>query len=272
MSLPDRGAQAPLRPARSARPFAAPRTIFALMLREMSTRYGTTPGGYIWAIAEPVGMIAVLSIAFSLLLRSPSLGDSFILFYATAYLPFSLFRSVSNTVMNALNFSKPLLKFPAVSWMDAILARMLLNSLSGILISYVLMAAILWLTGSRTVLDMVPILTAYGLAVLLGLGIGSFNCALIGIFPAWAQIWAIISRPLLILSAILYIVEEMPYTTREILAYNPLSHISGLARAGFYPIYTPQYLDLVYVTLWALIPMLIGFILLRRYHRDILYR
>ena len=33
------------------------RAVAALVLREMSTRYGRTPGGYLWAILEPLGMI-----------------------------------------------------------------------------------------------------------------------------------------------------------------------------------------------------------------------
>ena len=32
------------------------------MLREMGSTYGRSPGGYLWVIAEPIGVIAVLSI------------------------------------------------------------------------------------------------------------------------------------------------------------------------------------------------------------------
>ena len=53
------------------------------------------PGGYVWAVLEPLGMIAFLSMAFALVMRSPSLGNSFILFYATAYMPYSLYNKVS---------------------------------------------------------------------------------------------------------------------------------------------------------------------------------
>ena len=34
----------------SPRRFATARTIMALILREMSTRYGRTPGGYLWTV------------------------------------------------------------------------------------------------------------------------------------------------------------------------------------------------------------------------------
>ena len=41
--------------AKAGRSFASLRSILALMLREMSTRYGRTPGGYIWAIVNRDG-------------------------------------------------------------------------------------------------------------------------------------------------------------------------------------------------------------------------
>src|SRR5690554_1518437 len=99
--------------------FRTGRTVFALMLREMSTRYGRSLGGYIWAILEPLGGVFVLALAFSMLLRTPSLGNSFILFYATGFVPFTLYQNISNTVARALIFSKTLMQYPAVTWADA---------------------------------------------------------------------------------------------------------------------------------------------------------
>lgn len=67
--LPAHPASAPRRV--KTREFPTFRTVMALVLREMSSRYGRSPGGYIWAVLEPVGTILILSIAFSFMLRSP---------------------------------------------------------------------------------------------------------------------------------------------------------------------------------------------------------
>jgi hypothetical protein len=65
----------PLRrsPAPNRRPrfLASFRTITALILREMATTYGRSPGGYLWAVLEPVAGVALLSLVFSLALRNP---------------------------------------------------------------------------------------------------------------------------------------------------------------------------------------------------------
>ena len=49
----------PLTP-RAPRRFATVRTSVALMLREMVTTYGRSPGGYIWAVVEPVAAATAL--------------------------------------------------------------------------------------------------------------------------------------------------------------------------------------------------------------------
>ncbi len=266
-------ARAALPPAEAGtRRFASIRTITALILREMSTRYGRTPGGYLWGIVEPMAAILILSVAFSLVMRAPALGTSFLLFYATGYLPFSLFLTLSNTIGRAINFSRPLLKYPAVTWVDAVLARFLLNSLTGILIAALLLSGILLIIDGRAVLDFPPIVIAMATAMLLGLGVGVLNCALSGLFPIWEVIWSIITRPLFLASGVIFLYDNLPPLARDILWYNPLIHVIGRMRTGFYSTYSAPQVNEIYVLSVALICLVLGLILLGRYHRDILNR
>ena len=256
----------------SNRRLAGARVVVALVLREMSTRYGRTPGGYLWGIIEPLAAIMVLSVAFSLVMRTPSLGTSFLLFYSTGYLPFNLYQTLSMTISKAITFSKPLLKYPAVTWVDAITARFLLNSLTGILITVLLLGGILAVIDNRTVLDFPRIVSGMGLAMFLGLSIGVLNCALSGLYPLWEMVWAIITRPLFLASGVIFLYDTMPPLARDILWYNPLIHVIGRMRTGFYPTYTAPYINEVYVLSVALICLVLGLILLGRFHRDILNR
>ena len=127
-------ADAPIPPLSAPRPYhPAPalvpkkqgsrlRTITALILREMQARYGNSPGGYVWAVLDPVGKLMIMSFLFSFVIRSPSLGNSFILFYATGLLPFALFSAISGATTQSLNYSRALLTYPVVMWLDAIFA------------------------------------------------------------------------------------------------------------------------------------------------------
>ena len=265
----------PLQPAKRplgvrTRSFPTSRTILALILREMSTRYGQSPGGYLWAVLEPLGAILILALGFSLLIRHPSLGTSFILFYATGFLPFSVYQNVQNAVSRALNFSRPLLMYPTVTWLDALIARAALNILTGVMVSYLLLAGILVLGRSNAVLDIGPVILAMAMTALLGIGIGAMNCLLIGMFPAWEVIWSIISRPLFLASGILFVYEDLPRTIQDYLWYNPLLHIVGEMRRGFYPMYSPEYVSPAYVILVSVGLLAFSLVLLRRYYADIL--
>ncbi|MDR6267640.1 ABC transporter permease [Roseobacter sp. N2S] len=257
---------APLR----ARRFKTPRTVVALMLREMSTTYGRTPGGYFWAVMEPVAAITLLTFVFSAALRHPSLGTNFALFYATAMLPFQLYMQLSNKISMSLKFSRPLLRYPGVRYSDAIVARFLLNALTHLTISYLLFALILMLYRIETILDLPTILAAFGLAALLGLGVGCLNCYLITRFPMWGTLWNIITAPMFILSCIFFVLEDIPQQFRDILWFNPVVHITGLMRRGFYPTYDASYVSIPYVLCFGLITLALGLLLLNRYHRDLL--
>jgi capsular polysaccharide transport system permease protein len=261
-----------IRPA--ARPqlrHKALRSILALILREMTTTYGRSPGGYFWAVAQPVAMIVILALAFSLLLRSPPLGSNFILFYATGILPLRLFQMLSNNVGGAVAFSKPLLAYPRVTLADALIARAILTVLTQFVVAIVILTGIYMFVDSTDRLSFDAILLAYGLTVLLGIGVGAFNCFLFTLLPVWKIIWGIATGPLIILSAVIYIFEELPLFAQQYLWFNPLVHITGIMRSGFYSTYHPTYPDLAYVLTWALVPAFFGLLLLRRYGRTILY-
>lgn len=252
------------------RSFATTRVILALVLREMSSTYGRSPGGYLWAILEPAGVIMVLSFGFSLLMRTPSLGHSFVLFYASAYLVFSHFRTIEKVVSKAIVFSRPLLLYPSVTWLDAIIARLILNLLTSLLNMILLFAGILYFTGSGNVLNFPPIILAVILASLLGAGIGTMNCMLSGLIPVWINIWRIATRPLMIASAVLFIYEDLPSAAGDVLWWNPLIHITGMFRSGVYPYYHPQYISALYVLIVAVVTLAIGLFFLASYSNDII--
>jgi capsular polysaccharide transport system permease protein len=246
------------------------RSVTALVLREMSTRYGRSPGGYIWALLEPLGAILVLSIGFSLLLRSPPLGNSFLLFYATGMTPFNLYQVLSRTVSRALGYSRALLVYPVVTWFDAVVARIVLNTLTNTLVGFILLGAILALIESRATLAPGPILLSMGLAMLVGIAVGLLNCVLNAFFPVWSSIWGILTRPLFIISGVIFLYEDMPPLAQSILWWNPLMHVLALMRVGFYPMYEAEFVSVAYV-LGVTLPMIaLGLVLLERYHKDIL--
>jgi capsular polysaccharide transport system permease protein len=246
------------------------RTITALILREMGAKYGRTPGGYAWAILEPVGVIALLSIGFSIMVRKPSMGTSFLLFFATGYLPYVLYSTAAGATSSAMRYSKPLLAYPAVTWLDTIIARWILNFLTSATVFCIIISGIIIITNLKIILDVKPIFLSLLMAALLGLGVGLVNCVLGGLYPVWTKLWAILTRPLLLASGVLYIYEDLPKAAQNILWWNPLLHITGMARSGFYTIYDANFVNLTYCWMIILVLILLGLVFLRANYRRVL--
>lgn len=248
------------------------RTVSALMMREMTTRFGRTPGGVIWVVLQPLATILVLGFAFSLIARTPALGTSYIFFKATGLLPFNAFKSISNMVGRAFSFSSALLVYPGVTWVDALLARLFLNALVSFLVTFLILGGIILFQDLSLIIDWGPVLLAMLLASFLGFGIGVLNCYLFERIAIWSNIWGIMTAPLMIVSGVIMLYEAMPTIAQQYLWYNPVLHIAGLMREGFYSTYQPTYVSIPYVLICALVPMALGLVLLRRYHRDLLNR
>jgi len=257
-------------PKQTRRRFASLRTISALVMREMATSYGRSPGGYIWAVVEPAAGIALLSAIFALGFRNPAIGTNFAIFYATGLVPFLMFSDLSGKVAMGLLFSKPLLSYPAVTFLDALLGRFIVNLLTQIMVSYVVFAGILIMFETRTIPQVSGIALAVLMAATLSLGVGMMNAVLFTAFPIWQRVWSILTRPLLLISGVIFIFDNIPQPYSDYLWWNPLIHVVGQMRDSFYPTYDGSYISHAYLFGVSLIMMLFGLIFLRRYHRDIL--
>lgn len=254
----------------SPKPPGTVRTILALMLREMSTTYGKSAMGYLWAILEPVAGLMLMSIIFSLAFRAPPMGTNFALFFATGFLPFTAYLDISGKVAVAVRFSKQLLFYPGVTFIDTLFARFFMAMLTNIMVGMVVLPAILILYSIDVILDPMAIALGYAMTLALALGVGTLNCFLLSMFPVWERTWAILNRPLFILSCVIFMFDTVPQPYRDWLWWNPLVHVVGQVRSGIYATYDANYVSPLYVFGVSMVTFVLGLILLRRYYREIL--
>lgn len=253
-------------------PFATSRSVMALVLREISSTYGRSPGGYIWAILEPAAGIALLTLIFSIGFRSPPLGTDFAFFYATGLLAFLMYGDLSGKIGQTIIFSRALLEYPRVTFVDALLARLLLNTLTQLVVHVIVLVFIIYYFHIQAQLDFSKIILAYVMLIILSAGVGTLNSFLVLAFPIWQTIWAVFNRPLFLASCLFFLFETVPQPYQDILWYNPLVHIIGMMRDGYYPYYQPTYVSVIYPVALGMAFITIGLFLLQRYHRDILLK
>lgn len=241
------------------------RILAAMILREMTTRYGRSAGGYIWAILEPVAFIAMFSIIFSQITRDPALGRSFPLFFATGVITFSFYRNIADVTSGAFTFNKPLLTYPPINILDAVLARYILQILTLSVVSIIVFSGIYATSGVSIDVNLITVCVSFSIASLMGLAVGTLNCTLFVFFPTWERIFSLINRPLFIISGIFFTPEMLPTVIREVILINPLAHLIGLTRRGFYPTYEADYVSWPLIIATPMIVLAVGLILLRRH-------
>ncbi|MCR8726848.1 ABC transporter permease [Frigidibacter sp. ROC022] len=259
----------PLRPAQSFGLRRSPRVIMALVFREMSTTYGQSSLGYLWALLEPLAGILLLTLVFSLAFRSPSIGTSFPLFYASGLLPYLAYQQISQKISQALRFSRPLLFYPRVTFIDALLARLILNALTQVMIFVLVLAGILIAYRIDVILNIPAIALSLAMSFSLAFGVGVLNCYLFWQIPIWRSVWKVVNRPMFVLSCVLFIFDDVPQPYQDWLWWNPLVHVVGMMRSGIYATYDSSYVSPLYVFLVALATAAFGLLQLHRWHRNI---
>lgn len=240
------------------------RVVGALLIREMSTRFGSKPGGYVWAIIDPAGHIAFMSLIFMAITHTPALGKSFALFFATGYLAFQFYAAMAGFLNGAVKANRTLLSYPNVAPIDTIVARYILQAGTTSVVSFCVLGVILLTVDQPVYLNWPAIIEAAFAATVLGLGIGIFNNVATLRFPLYEQVFNIINRPMFLISGVFFLPDALPAPVRDIVLLNPLVHVVMLFRKGFYPEYRAEMMNMTYLYSFALTILFMGLLLFTR--------
>lgn len=262
--------RAPQEPA--TRRFRTLRVIMALIMREVGSRDSRSSLGFLWSFIEPIATVAILSIAFALFTRTPRLGTNFPLYYVTGIVPFHFYTQISSRVSSSIRFSRQLLGFPAVTVLDVLFARFLLNYFINLIVFIILTYSIIHYYDLRVNVDFSHVILALTMCGALAIGVGTFNSVLFVRFPAYEYLWGMVSRPMTIASGVLILIEDLPDWLFNILWWNPAAHLVAEMRSGFYPFYDTTWVSPWYVFLFSATTFMLGLITLQRVVYDALER
>jgi capsular polysaccharide transport system permease protein len=235
-------------------------TLVMLMVINFGFRFRSYRLAPLLSIAEPLGVIALMSLTHVLALRHPPFGTSYILFYGTGILPFYTFFHLS---LRLRSFEGR--RLPRTTEFDLILSHALNEFLLKLTVM-VLCFGYLWFSG---VPDAAPVnvlrcLEAMVLFIFLGVGVGLIHGVIAAFIRVWNYIFGLFFRGMLIFAGIIWVLDWMPKPLREVAVYIPLSHAVTLFRAGYYEDYPTSTLDTGYAFAWAFGTIALG-VLLRSY-------
>lgn len=235
----------------------------ALLIREFITGYGRSPLSVLWAVAEPVIGIALLTVVFSQISSVAPMGSSYPLFYATGYLPYLFFTSIQTKAMNGLKLSKSTMSHAKITFVDVIFVKVLLQALIMTCVLIVVYGGVWWIYQPPERMDVSLMGVFLLMATFVGTGIGVMNAGIAVIFKPWEKVWGLLMRPLFLVSGVFYPFSAMPPSLQDILWWNPVLHLVGMNRQAVYQGYESGYISLMFLLLVGILSSMIGFSLLR---------
>ena len=253
--------------AREARSHAS--IIWALLLRELATRYGRSNIGFLWVVAEPL-MFCAGVLALWTVIRPPyEHGIRILPFVITGYMPIILVRHMVQQAVNCVRANTALLYHRQVTVLHLFVARLTLEFV-GVSMAFLVVCVVLGLFGQLAApvrLDLVYggwfllAWIAFGLALLVG--------ALSQIVEVIERFVSLMTYVLVPLSGTFYMAAWLPPAYRDSVLYLPLLHPVEMVRAGFFGDSVHTYYSAPYAAAWAAGLTLIGLLLMRFVRRRI---
>ncbi|MDP4023884.1 ABC transporter permease [Methylobacterium sp. NEAU 140] len=236
--------------------------LYALILRDMRTRFGSSLWGYGVVVLWPCVHVFVLIAIYTFQKMPVPLGDNRPLFFATGAVPVLMFQYISREVMKSVVMNRPLTYYPQVKLFDLIFSRILVEIVTGFLSLLVVCGVLVSIGVDPRPHDPFLAVCGYLTAILLGIGLGAINVSIISFFPGWLIGYALFSIIVYITSGVIFMPSYMPEKIYYWLKFNPVLQLSEWMRSAYYPSAVLQ-IDFLYVIMCALTCLTIGLFALK---------
>lgn len=238
--------------------------LFALLVREMKTRFGGRWIGGIWFVLEPLAHVLMMVAMFGVMHQAVSPSIDYPVFVVTGILPFFTFRSLSLRLMEGIDANRALFSYRQVKPMDTLVSRTVLEvALHGAI--FVLALAVLAWFGYRVLPDEpLELVGVWGLLSVFGFGLGTLLAVLSHDFLPLRSMVRLVFFPLYLVSGVMFPIHAMPPEVIELLLWNPVLHLVEESRGHFFGAYPMlPAVDLAYPALWALLCTVLALALYR---------
>jgi capsular polysaccharide transport system permease protein len=239
----------------------------ALMIRELSTRFGRENIGFLWVMAEPLLFASLVGVIWRVWKGPEEHGIEIVAFVATGYIPLTLFRQAISRSVGAMKVNSSLLYHRQIKILDLLLVRFFLEVL-GAMMAYIFIGVILMSIG------IFPVPNDLGMFIGGWLIYCLFTLSLCLIVGPLSEMSEVVEK---LIPVLVYVMIPFSGTftlsswltpqAREVLAYSPpVSGMEMMRHGIFGGLVTPYY------NFWApfwfiLIASMIGLGLCRRVRR-----
>ncbi|HEV7159116.1 MAG TPA: ABC transporter [Caulobacteraceae bacterium] len=239
------------------------RILWALIMRELSTRYGRDNIGFLWLLGEPLIFTFGVLIMWNVIRPAYEHGIRISAFVVTGYMPLILVRHLISHGVNSVRANVPLLYHRQITVLHLYVARLSLEVIS-VTLSFAVAVGVLMILGLMEAPADLPLIyigwfvlgwIAFGIALILG--------AIAEVFEYVERFVQLFTYILVPLSGTFYMVAWLPPQYRSTVLKIPFIHCIEMIRAGFFGPFTPTFYTFSYPIAWAAALTLAGLFLLR---------
>lgn len=238
------------------------RIVTALMLREMTTRYGREGLGFLWVIGEPLIFCFGVLLMWTFIKPAYEHGIRLAPFVMTGYMSLLLFRHQISFAMGALQANVGLLYHRQLRILHFYVARAVLEFL-GTTAALVTIYVILLAAGEVGLpKDWLLFCTGWLLLGWMGVGLALVFASLATRFEVMERLVPVMSYALVPFSGAFAMTNWIPETYRSFYMLIPMPHGVEMVRAGVFGEFVPTHYDPMYAFAWGTIFIATGLILM----------
>lgn len=243
------------------------RVLYALLMREVMTRFGRHNLGFLWLFVEP--MMFTLGVTALWTATKALHGSSLpiVPFAVTGYSSVLLWRNMPARCIGAVDPNRTLLYHRNVKVFDIYMARLVLEA-AGATISFMMLTIFFWSIGwMHGPEDVLFIIEAWLLLALFGAGLAIFLASLSEEFELVEKLWHPASYLLFPLSGAAFLVSSLPVSVQPLALYLPMVNGVEMLRKGYFGSEMTAIYDLPYFICSTLVVWCLALLQLRKISR-----
>lgn len=234
----------------------------ALMMREMTTRFGREGLGMAWIIGEPLVFCLGVLVLWTFTKPANEHGIKLAPFVMTGYMCLILIRHMIGALVNALQANLGLLYHRQVAPVHIFSARVMLEVAGTTAAFMVVYFVLLALRQVSLPHDYLLLYGGWFLIVWMSTGFSLILTGLAMRYETFERVTGLIGYLLIPLSGVFMMVEWLPPNLREIILYVPFVHGVEMVRAGVFSEFVPTHYDAAYALIWGAIFNVLGLALI----------
>lgn len=245
------------------------RVIYALLMREIITRYGRKNIGFLWLFVEPLIMTLLITMMWKFVRGDQLSTLNIVAFTITGYPLMMMWRNASNRAIGAISSNLSLLYHRNVRVLDTLFARMLLEIAGATIAQILIIGIFIALNWIEMPQDVFYMLMAWCLMAFFAIGLGLIICSIAQKFEVFGKLWSTISFIFMPLSGAFFFLHSLPQQAREFFQWVPMVSGTEMFRKGYFGESVITYENIGFLIVCDLVLLFIGLVMVKNFSKGI---